>query len=602
MIPAPPSSVRPDMNRILVIASTVVLLHVAGLWALQTGLLRRVVEIVVPVEILSDLISPPAPRVDVPRPTTPPIAAPQPRQVVPRPATQAVPQPLAIADPTNVSAIDEISFRTGCVVRTAVASARAIHQAIQRYYGEQEAVPGTPEVDTQQLRIKEKFPTTKIDAFDTLLARVVGHGEVAEEEVDVLASLDQDHPATKFLLDVLAIAVERGIPEIQIEPSGQEYRVRFRLHGMLHQYMTIPEQVGRGIATRLRKLIPRGDPASLSKKEHPLWIGSFYTSHIKGKPLTVLVSFYPTLSGETILVKIANGSTLKPLEHLGITPKSQKVLQRMLAKSEGLLVLVSPPGQGKTTTLYAILQQFDRSGMNILTLEHPVELLLPGMTQISVNPQMSYRNWYSLIAYNNPDLLAIENMDHALMAQLALELASSTLVLASLTAANLADGLYTCLALLSSVLRPAHGLSREKRWQEADLLLESLNGIVSQRLIRTICPHCKEEAPVSVQTAELIQWLTAEVQNAGQFPVYTGRGCQECMGTGYGGQTGIFEVLKLDKQVKQFLLQAQPISAFQLRPGLIDLPAETLKQQGLQKLRDGVTSPAEIRRVLQPAI
>jgi hypothetical protein len=214
---------------------------------------------------------------------------------------------------------------------------------------------------------------------------------------------------------------------------------------------------------------------------------------------------------------------------------------------------------------------------------------------------MSYRNWYSLISYNNPDLLAIENMEHALMAQLAFELAPSTLVVASLTAANLADGLYTCLALLSSVPRPVQGLSREKRWQEADLLLESINGIVSQRLIRTICPHCKEEAPVSAQTAELIQWLTAEVQNTGQFPVYTGRGCQECMGTGYGGQTGLFEMMKLDKQVKQFLLQAQPISAFQLQQGLIDLPAETLKQQGLQKLRDGVTSPTEIRRVLQPA-
>jgi type IV pilus assembly protein PilB len=529
---------------------------------------------------------------------------------------------LAVADPSDVSAIDDISFRTGCIVKTVVASARAIHQAIQRHYGEQEALPRIRETDTQQERLsrREKFPLTRIEEFDSLLPRLLSPEEVDEEEMDALSSLDQEHPSTKLLLDLLNTAVEQNISEIHLEPSGQEYRIRLRLYGYLHQHNTIPDQVGRDIAVRLRKIAFCGDSPALSpKKEYTPWIGSFYTVQVKGKLLTVLVSFYPTPYGEKMLLKLADGSSLVPLENLGVGEKALKILNRMLTKSEGLLLLVGPPGQGKTTTLHSIIRQFDHAGMNILTLESPVELLMPGINQISFNPQTSYQEWYSLFSYNAPDFVAIENTNNALMARLAFELASSTSVLTSLTALDLTDGLCTFIALIRSALRLAG--RRETSLTPLDdntpldtlkgermsalpgasiepLLLNSINGMISQRLVRTICPACKEIVTISGQDLELIRWLTANEEHVGSFPIYAGKGCQECMGTGYSGQTGIFEVIKFDKHLKQSLLDNQPISSFNWRQFFTDTPVDTLKKQGLQKLLDGITSLEEIRRTL----
>jgi len=515
---------------------------------------------------------------------------------------------LAVADPSDVSASDDIAFRTGCIVRIAVASARAIHQAIQRYYGEQEALPGAPEADIQQerLRRREKFPVTRIKEFDSLLPKLLTPEDLAEEEADVLSSLDQEHPSTKFLLDLLNITVDRGISEIHLEPSGHEYQIRFRLHGYLHQHTVIPDQVGRDIAASLRKIVLRTDSPALHKKGYPPWIGSFYTSQIKGKRLTILVSFYPTLYGEKMLLKVADISSLMPLESLGIGDKSLKNLNRMLTKSEGLMLFVSPPGQGKTTTLYSIIQQFEHAGINILTLEHPVESLMPGVNQLSFNTQTSYREWYSLISYNAPDLFALENTSNALMAHLAFELASSTLILTSLTATDLSDGLCTFISLIRAALRQPFGFAQDRTrdavietWQGIEpLVLDSINGIISQRLVRTICPSCKEVVTISGQDLELIRWLTANEEHVGSFPIYAGKGCQECMGTGYGGQTGIFEVIKFDKHLKQSLLDDQPISSFKLRRFLTNMPVNTLKQQGIQKILDGITSLEEIRRAL----
>lgn len=507
---------------------------------------------------------------------------------------------LAVADPSDVSAIDDISFRTGCTVKTVVASARSIHQAIQHYYGEQEAFPGSLEGGAQreQRHHRERLPVTRIEEFDSLLPKLLHPEELAEEEADVLSGLDQEHPSTELLLGLLNTAVERRISEIHFEPSGQEYRIRFRLHGDLHQQTTISDQMGRDLAVRLRRIAFRGDSLTLPKKEELPWIGSFYTLQIKGKPLTVLVSFYPTLYGEKIFLKITDPSSLVSLENLSFGEKSLKILSRMLTKPEGLLLLVSPHGQGKTTTAYSIIRQFDHAGMNILTLESLSELLMPGIHQIPFNPQTSYQEWYSLVSYNAPDFVVLENPNNALMAQLAFELASSTLVLTTLTALDLADGLCTFIALVRSALRQTDKMPALPGTSIESLVLDSITGMISQRLVRTICPSCKEVVTVSGQDLELIRWLTANEEHVGSFPIYAGKGCQECMGTGYRGQTGIFEVIKFDKHLKQSLFDAQPLSSFKLRRFLTDMPAETLKQQGLQKILDGMTSLEEIRRAI----
>jgi type IV pilus assembly protein PilB len=501
---------------------------------------------------------------------------------------------LAVANPSNVFAIDDISFMTGCIIKTEISSARAIRQAIYAHYKGKEAVPGMPVVRTQQEQpsLKEEGAPSGIAEFDSLLVELAETTELAEEEVDVLSGLDREHPSTKFLFDLLDIAVDRGFSEIHIEPYGQEQRVRFSLHGLLHKHTLIPEQVGREIALRLHRIVQRADTSTLPKKEQAPWTGSFSTSHIRGKFLTVIVNFYPTLFGEKVLLKIKDDSSPQDVDDLGIDERSLKTLNRVLTKPHGLLLLVSPPKHGKSTTLYAILRKFCQSDRNIVSLEHPVESMIPGVNQIPFNPQMSYQDWCSLFSFSAPDLIALEKVESPLMVQLAFELASSSLVLASLTAPDFADGLCTFLSVLLSVLgkQPQGGFP---------LILDSINGIASQRLVRTICPYCKKEVSLSEQDVEFLRWLNVTDNDFGEFSVYSGKGCQECMETGYGGQTGLFEIVKLDKGLKQFLFQNQPIFSFQVRQFFTEMSTEDpIKQQAFRMIRNGLTSPAEIRRVL----
>jgi general secretion pathway protein E len=212
---------------------------------------------------------------------------------------------------------------------------------------------------------------------------------------------------------------------------------------------------------------------------------------------------------------------------------------------------------------------------------------------------MAYQDWYALLSYSIPDVLVVENIEQIPMAQLAFEFASSTLVLASLTAHDLADGLCIWLTLMRSALQQAQDTPTEKQRHALEALaLDCLNGMVAQRLVRTLCPHCKEQRSVTGQDVEFMQWLAAEGKGSADVPVYTSKGCRECSGTGYNGQTGLFEVLKPDKYLKQFLLQDHPISSLRLRRVLADMPIDTLQQQGLQKLQEGITSLEEIRRVV----
>ncbi len=501
---------------------------------------------------------------------------------------------LAVANPTNIAAIDDLSFMTGCIVKAQLASAQAIQNAIQTHYGTpEEAAPGKQQQPPQQQRAARKgVAVTGIEQFDAILNKTSDSGELAEEELDTITGLDREHPSTKFLFDILDTAVDRQISEIHIDPTAQEYHVRFGLAGFLYHHTEIPEQVGRGIALRLRRLIQRMELSAGSRKEQTIQTGSFYTTAIRGKLLFVIVKFYLTPFGEKIQVSLKENASLLDIEHVGFDEKRLKTLQRILTKPQGLLLLISAPGQGKTTTLYAILNKFANLNMNITTLEHPIEYFIPGVNQIPFNPQISYQDWFSLISYNAPDVIALEKVESPQMAKIAFEMASNALVLASVSAHDFADGV--CL-FLSSLLEKYHTPSGDA----LSLILDSMNGIMTQRLVRTICPHCKHKVPLSEEHTSFLRWLTGSEKDVSQLPIYAGKGCHECMDTGYRGQTGVFEIMKFDGKIKHFLLEHRPLTSFQLRDFWMETSGvNELKQQGFQKISQGITTPAEIRRVV----
>lgn len=503
---------------------------------------------------------------------------------------------LAIANPSNVSAIDDIAFMTGSIVKTEIASTRSILEAIHTYYRPSEAAPEAPEGQSRQEKrvILPKVTPSGFAEFDVLLPELLGTADIEAEE-DALTELDHDHPSTKFLVELLAIAVERGFSEIHLDPYKQEQRIRFRLHGVLHEYASISEQIGRGILQRLRKISQRTEfspgttPGMKNKQES--WNGSFSTTFIEGKFLTVHFTTYPSISGEKVLLKIKNGVFPENIDTLGFDENSSKVLERILSKPQGLLLLVSPPNHGKITTLRTILRQFVQPEKVVIAIEPMIEVMLPRIIQIPYDPQVTYQDWYAFLSYHAPDILALNNLEHPLLEQLALEFASNAIVLASFTAHDSADGLCTFLTHLSNIFG--------KQAQKGLLLaLDSLCGIVSQRLIRTICPHCKEELALSDSDQEFLRQLTTTGDELELRAAYAGKGCSKCLETGYSGQTGLFEIMKLDKGLKQFLLQSQPLSSFQVRNFLAEMSGDTMKSKAFRKIQQGITSVEEIRRVL----
>lgn len=498
---------------------------------------------------------------------------------------------LAIANPLNVAMIeDDISFMTGSIVKTEIASTRAILNAIQTYYAAS-GLPGeASESQTPQEKSLAVQPVTPcgIVEFDALLPDLLSSLEI-EEEADVLAGLDRDHPSTKYLVELLELAVERGFSEIHIDPYGQEQRVRFCLHGMLHHHTVIPDHIGRGIVQRLRR-IPRSSEFSSLKKEQLEWRGGFMTTSIQEKTLTVIFSIYPGITGEKIRLQIKQGMLPANIEALGVDANKSKVLERIFSKPQGLLLLVSPPKQGRTTTLHTFLQQFVTTEKVAISVEKMIESVLPKIIQIPLQPEMSFQDWYTLLSYHAPELLALEGLDSPLLEQLSVEFAAGSLVLTSFMASDFTDGLCAFLTHFCETCTK----HREKRLLS---LLDSLSGILSQRLVRTICPHCKEDVSPSESDLDLLHWLTSTNGSDELRSVYSGKGCHECLETGYAGRTGIFEIIKPDKGLKQFLLQSQPLSSFQVRDFLSEMSVDTMKYQAFQRIQQGITSVAEIRRV-----
>jgi type IV pilus assembly protein PilB len=497
---------------------------------------------------------------------------------------------LAIADPSNVAVIDEVAFRTGCAVKAVVASPRAIREAIRQHYGV-DAIdgpqPGTARIEQADGGASLRFAATHIDAFDAILGPLLQSPDMPDDDDDVLTALDHDHPSSKLLLELLELAVVRGCAEIHLDPGDQEYRVRLRLRGMLHPHSVIPDQVGRGVAVRLRRLLQRADNGG-PKREQPHWSGSFHTTRIGPSPLTVVVNLYPSIFGENILLKLTPLASLRDVDQLGITDDGLKRLHRLLAKAEGLLLILGPPDHGVTTTLYALLNYYQQAAMQTVLIESPPACLLPGVTQISGHTPLSSQAWRSFAAYTDPDVLAVSDLEDDDLFKFVFAASSGTRVLASCPASHALSGFRS----LAEAMQSALNLSLPAL---LPVLVDSLNGIIVQRLIRTLCPHCKAVIPPAAQEAEPLRELGLE---AGVTPLYRPTGCPECQDTGYHGQTGVFEILRCEKHLTQALLQHPPIALAAWNQVLADLSIPTLQGQIADLVRQGLSSPQEARHAL----
>jgi type IV pilus assembly protein PilB len=470
---------------------------------------------------------------------------------------------IAMTDPTNVFAMDDIKFMTGFNVEPVVASETAISEAIHKFYGEVESVEELDKV------MKD------LTADDTAL-------ELAGEEAEMmdLATLEraaEEAPIIKLCNLILTDAVKRGASDIHVEPYEKEYRVRFRIDGILQNVMAPPMKLKDAMTSRI-KIMSKLD---ISEKRLPQ-DGRIMIKYIrdgKKKELDFRVSTVPTLFGEKIVMRLLDKENLRlDMTKLGFEQESLSKFERQILKPYGMVLVTGPTGSGKTNTLYSSVARLNTAETNIMTAEDPVEFQLPGINQVQMKEQIGLNFASALRAFlrQDPNIILVGEIRDFETAEIAVKAAlTGHLVLSTL---HTNDAPSTISRLMNMGIEPF-------------LVATSVNLICAQRLVRRICSGCKE--PLQIQPQALID-AGYSVEDANKVEVQHGRGCATCNNTGYKGRVGLYEVMEINDDLRELILVGA--SALELKKKALETGMITLRRSGLTKVALGQTTMEEVLR------
>jgi type IV pilus assembly protein PilB len=469
---------------------------------------------------------------------------------------------IAMLDPTNVFAMDDIKFMTGFNIEPVVASEAAILGGIEKAYG------GTDEEDLEKVMAAVGGET---DADIELQAE--------EEEVGLseLERAAEEAPIVKLVNLILTDAVKRGASDIHIEPYEKEYRVRFRIDGVLQTIMTPPLKLKDAITSRV-KIMAKLD---ISEKRLPQDGRIMLKMNISGKKKTLdyRVSTLPTLWGEKIVLRLLDKENLRlDMTKLGFEPESLKKFEKAILKPYGMVLVTGPTGSGKTNTLYSSIARLNTPDTNIMTAEDPVEFQLAGVNQVQMKEQIGLNFAAALRAFlrQDPNIILVGEIRDFETAEIAIKAAlTGHLVLSTLHTNGAPE---TISRLMNMGIEPF-------------LVATSVHMIVAQRLVRRICKECVEQIDVPQQTLLDAGYSPQEIKSV---KVHKGRGCGTCNNTGYKGRTGLYEVMEIDDDVRELILVGA--SAVELKKKAIEHGMITLRRSGLIKVMDGSTTLEEVVR------
>ena len=476
---------------------------------------------------------------------------------------------IAMIDPTNVFAMDDIKFMTGFNIEPVVASETAIRESIDKYYG-----------TTHSIELKKVMEDIAIvdpkltDGDDTSL-------EVASEEEAIdLEGLEQaaeEAPIVKLVNLVLSNAVKRGASDIHLEPYEKEFRVRFRIDGVLNAVMNPPLKLKDAITSRL-KIMAKLD---ISEKRLPQdgRIKIKMKNEGKAKDLDFRVSVLPTLYGEKVVLRLLDKDNLMlDMTRLGFEPDPLKRFEAAILKPYGMVLVTGPTGSGKTNTLYSSIARLNKIDTNIMTAEDPVEFNLAGINQVQMKEQIGLNFAAALRSFlrQDPNIILVGEIRDFETAEIAVKAAlTGHLVLSTL---HTNDAPSTISRLMNMGIEPF-------------LVATSVHLICAQRLIRRVCKDCKEEMATPPQALVDAGFSPAEAK---KLITYRGKGCQTCNGTGYKGRVGLYEVMEINDDLRELILIGA--SGIELKKKAVENGMITLRGSGLQKLRDGVTTMEEVLR------
>ncbi len=478
---------------------------------------------------------------------------------------------LAMTDPTNVFAMDDIKFRTGLHVEPVVASDTAIRESISQHFGKAATTTTVNGAKATELVNKalEELGTADEDL------------EVVEstEEIDAasLARQGGEAPVIKLVNALMLSAIQRGASDIHVEPYEKELRIRFRIDGVLQSVMAPPMKFKDAIVSRL-KIMAKLD---IAEKRLPQdgRIKARFNDRGHARDIDFRMSCIPTLFGEKVVLRLLDPEGLRlDLSLLGFYPDALKKFESAIRKPWGMVLVTGPTGSGKTNTLYSSIAQINQPGVNIMTAEDPVEFNFQGINQVQVreNIGLSFANALRSFLRQDPNVILIGEIRDTETASIGVK--------AALTGHLVLSTLHTNDAP-SSVNRLVNmGI-------ESFLVANSLNLVCAQRLVRRICEKCKVRTEIPAATLVEGGFDAAE---AAALKPYKGKGCDRCTGVGYKGRVGLFEVMEMTDTLREMVVSGA--SANELRRVAIAEGMTTLRRSGLMKVADGVTTFEEVVR------
>jgi type IV pilus assembly protein PilB len=514
---------------------------------------------------------------------------------------------IAMADPTNVFAMDDIKFMTGYNVEPVVASEGALEDAIDRYYGSMRSLElrrdsggssggGGYGIPTAGPSLKEVLdgPTLSVDD----MAAVGGLSEIdidsmsdseadvetvkaEEDEIDLgnLAKSADAAPVVKLTNVLLVDSLKRGASDIHIEPYEKEFRVRFRIDGILYNVMALPMKLKDPLTSRVKimakldiaeKRLPQDGRIKIKMKVED-----------RSRDLDFRVSCLPTLWGEKIVLRLLDKSKLMlDMTKLGFEEHSLARFKNAISKPYGIVLVTGPTGSGKTNTLYSAIAALNKPDTNIMTAEDPVEFNLPGINQVQIKEQIGLNFAAVLRSFlrQDPNIILVGEIRDYETAEIAVKAAlTGHLVLSTL---HTNDAPSTVSRMVNMGIEPF-------------LVGTAVNLIQAQRLVRRVCSKCKVDITADVPSKTLID-IGFTPEAIGSFQVYKGKGCGTCNGTGYKGRVGLYEVMEITEGIRDLVMVGA--TAVEIKRKALDEGMLTLRMSGLEKIKNGVTTVEEVLR------
>jgi type IV pilus assembly protein PilB len=465
---------------------------------------------------------------------------------------------VAMSDPSNIYAIDDLKFLTGYNIEVVVASEVAIEEAVTRYY----------EKTVSYDDVMEGFDEREFD-FAT-----------EEEAINVLdlEKASSEAPVIRLVNAILVNAIKKGASDIHVEPYEKNFRVRYRIDGVLYEEMQPPLKLRNAIVSRM-KIMSNLDIAERRLPQD----GRIKLKLGKGREMDFRVSILPTLFGEKVVMRLLDKGNLQlDMTRLGFEERALKDFQHAIHMPYGMVLVTGPTGSGKTTTLYSALSELNKSTENISTAEDPVEYNLHGINQVQMHDEIGLNFATALRAFlrQDPDIIMVGEIRDFETAEIAVKAALTGHMVLSTLHTN--DAPSTVNRLLNMGVEPF-------------LVTASTNLILAQRLARKVCNECKAPVELNAQTVQALVDLGCKPEDAKKATLFKGEGCRTCSNTGYKGRIALYEVMPFSEPLKELVLQGA--STAELKAEAIRLGMKSLRQSGLSKILEGVTTVEEVARV-----